>query len=52
MVSAMWNLTMCTSTDPAPWAHNFNYCAELLYDSAVDLGVTAPAGPAGPLTRP
>ena len=47
MVRAMFNMTMCTATDPAPWAHNFDYCAQLLYDSAVDLGLT-PAN----LTRP
>ena len=47
MARAMFNLTMCTATDPAAWAHNYNYCAELLYDSSIDLGLT-PAG----LTRP
>ncbi len=41
-----------TSSDPGGWAHNFDYLAELLYDSAVDLGTATPTGPAGPLTRP
>jgi predicted CXXCH cytochrome family protein len=48
MGRAMFNVSMCTSTDPAAWAHNFDYCAQLLYDSAVDLTGVAPAG----LTRP
>jgi hypothetical protein len=48
MARAMFNVTMCTATDPAAWAHNYDYCAQLLFDSARDLTGSDPAG----LTRP
>lgn len=34
-------------TEPGAWAHNFDYMAELLYDSVADLG-----GDVTSLTRP
>jgi predicted CXXCH cytochrome family protein len=36
-----------SQTEPGAWAHNFDYIAELLYDSVADLG-----GSVGGLTRP
>ena len=34
---AMYNVAVLTG-DPGAWAHNFDYVAQLLYDSIVDLG--------------
>ncbi len=48
LVRALYNLSMgWQDQDNGAWAHNFDYVAELLYDSIVDLG-----GDTTGLTRP
>lgn len=46
LVKASFNYQL-SQTEPGAWAHNFDYMAELLYDSIADLG-----GPTAGLTRP
>jgi predicted CXXCH cytochrome family protein len=46
LVKASFNYQL-SRTDPGAWAHNFDYIAQLLYDSVDDLG-----GNVAPLTRP
>jgi hypothetical protein len=46
LVKASFNYQL-SRTEPGAWAHNFDYMAELLYDSVADLG-----GNVTSLTRP
>ena len=48
LVRAWYNLAFSTG-DPGAWAHNFDYLAQLLYDSAWELGGDAAVAT---LTRP